>query len=113
MNRKNYLAVVAVVASLLASPAVHAAPVGALSPIHAMFGDQIKSIRFTLRNDSSTMIALKVDDKVMRLPVGKTLSLKLPIGTRIVADNDTPTHPSGSLIEEVCKEHDGATISIR
>jgi hypothetical protein len=37
----------------------------------------------------------------------------VPVGTRILANNTTPNHPAGSLITEVIKEQDGATISIR
>jgi hypothetical protein len=49
---------------------------------------------------------------VMTLDPGKPVTLKLEVGTRIVANTATPSHPAGSLIEEVIKDHDGATIVI-
>jgi hypothetical protein len=43
----------------------------------------------------------------------KPVSLNLEVGTRIVANSATPNHPVGSLIEEVIRDHNGATIIIR
>jgi hypothetical protein len=113
MNRKNLFAISLAVVTLLASPAVYAAPVGVPSSLHAMFRNQNKPVKLNLRNESSTTIELRVNDQVMTLEAGKSLDLKLPVGTRIFANNSTPTHPAGSLITEVIKEQDGATISIR
>jgi len=56
---------------------------------------------------------VKVGDKVMTLDPGKLVSLNLEVGTRIVSSSDTPNHPVGSLIEEVNKNHNGATIVLR
>jgi hypothetical protein len=39
--------------------------------------------------------------------------LNLEVGTRIVANSTTANHQAGSLIEEVIKDHNGATIIIR
>jgi hypothetical protein len=113
MKRHNRFAAVAVVAtSLLAVPAVYAAPAAISSPIHAMFS-KTKLVKLSLRNDSGTAIDVKVGDKVMTLAPGKPVDLSLPVGTRIVATTTTPNHEAGSLIEEVVSEHNGATISIR
>ena len=57
-------------------------------------------------------VDLKIGEKVVPLAPGKTVDLNLPEGTRIVADNDTPNHASGTLIEQVISSHGGATISI-
>jgi hypothetical protein len=113
MKRHNRFAVVAVVAtSLLAAPAVYAAPTAVSSPIHAMFS-KTKLVKLSLRNDSGAAMDVKVGDKVMTLAPGKPVDLSLPVGTRIVAGTATPNHEAGSLIEEVVSEHNGATISIR
>jgi hypothetical protein len=113
MNRKNLIAIVLTGASLLTVPAVYATPAGVASPVHAMFRSQTKTVKLNVRNDSSVAIELKVNDQVMTVEAGKTLDLKVPVGTRIMANNTTPNHPAGSLITEVIKEQDGATISIR
>jgi hypothetical protein len=113
MNRKNLIAIVMIGTSIITAPAVYAAPAGVHSPVPAMFRNQTKAIKLNVRNDSGTAIELKVNEQVMTLEVGKSLDLKLPVGTRILANSSTPSHPAGSLITEVIKEQDGATISIR
>ena len=113
MKRYNRFTVVALVAtSLLAAPAVYAAPAAISSPIHAMF-TKTKLVKLSIRNDSGTPMDIKIGDKVMTLAPGKPVDLTLPVGTRILAKSATPNHEAGSLIEEVISEHNGATISIR
>ncbi|MEI9978318.1 MAG: hypothetical protein WDN23_04835 [Edaphobacter sp.] len=110
----NRLTTVFIAASLLATPAVYAAPVAISSPVHAMFGKtKSNTVKLNLRNDSATPFDVKVGDKVMTLDPGKPVSLNLEVGTRIVSSSDTPNHPAGSLIEQVIKDHNGATIVIR
>jgi hypothetical protein len=109
-NRFTSVAVVAI--SLLAAPAMYAAPTSISSPVHAMFS-KTKLVKLSLRNDSSSAIDVKVGDKVMTLAPGKPVELSLPVGTRILANTATPSHEAGSVIEEVISEHNGATISIR
>jgi hypothetical protein len=114
MKRTNGLTIAIVAASLLAAPAVYAAPAGVSSPVHAMFGKtKTNTVKLNLRNDSSSPIDVKVGDKVMTLDPGKPVSLNLEVGTRIVSSSDTPSHPAGTLIEQVIKDHNGATIIIR
>jgi hypothetical protein len=113
MKRNNGLSVFAVIAtSLLAVPAIYAAPASISSPIHAMF-TKTKLVKISIRNDSGTAIDIKIGDKVVTLAPGKPVDFALPVGTRILAASATPNHEAGSLIEEVISEHNGATISIR
>jgi hypothetical protein len=113
MNRNNRFTVLALVASsLLAVPAVYAAPASISSPVHAMFS-KTKLVKITLRNDSATAIDVKVEDKVVTLAPGKPVDFSLPVGTRILANTATPNHEAGSVIEQVVSDHNGATISIR
>jgi hypothetical protein len=109
-NRLNGVTIV--VLSLLAAPAIYAAPAAISSPVHAMFS-KTKLVKLSLRNDSGTAMDVKVGDKVVTLAPGKPVDLSLPVGTRIVATTATPNHEAGSLIEEVVSEHNGVTISIR
>jgi hypothetical protein len=114
MNRLNRLTIAFVAASLLAAPAVYAAPASISSPVHAMFGKtKSNTVKLNLKNESATPLDVKVGDKVMTLDPGKLVSLNLEVGTRIVSSSDTPNHPVGSLIEEVNKNHNGATIVLR
>jgi hypothetical protein len=113
MKSLNRLIIAVVAASLLAVPAVYAAPASISSPVHAMFSKtKSTTVKLSIRNDSGTAMEVKVGDQVMTLDPGKPVTLKLEVGTRIVANTATPSHPAGSLIEEVIKDHDGATIVI-
>jgi hypothetical protein len=113
MKSLNRLIIAVVAASLLAAPAVYAAPANISSPVHAMFSKtKSTTVKLSIRNDSGTAMEVKVGDQVMTLDPGKPVTLKLEVGTRIVANTATPSHPAGSLIEEVIKDHDGATIVI-
>ena len=114
MKGLNRLTVAVVATSLLAAPAVYAAPASISSPVHAMFTKaKSTTVKLNLRNDSGSPMEVKVGDKVMTLDPGKPVTLNLEVGTRIVANTATPTHAAGSLIEEVISEHNGATIIIR
>ena len=114
MKGLNRLTIAVVASSLLAVPAVYAAPASVSSPVHAMFAkSKTSTVKLSLRNDSGSPMEVKVGDKVMTLEPGKPVSLSLEVGTRIVANSATPNHEVGSLIEEVVKDHAGATIIIR
>lgn len=114
MKHFNRLTIAVVASSLLAAPAVYAAPATVSSPIHAMFSKtKTTSVKLNLRNDSGAAMEVKVGDKVVTLDPGKPVTMNLEVGTRIVANTATPNHAAGSLIEEVISEHNGATIIIR
>jgi hypothetical protein len=113
MNSFNRLTFAVVAIFLLAAPTVYAAPASISSPVHAMFSKtKSEMVKFNLRNDSGSAMEVKVGDEVMTLVPGKPVSLKLPVGTRIVAVTATQKSAAGSIIEEVIKQHDGATIVI-
>jgi hypothetical protein len=114
MNTLTRFAVAVATVALVATPATYASPVNLSSPIHAMFGkSKISTVKFSIRNDSGSAMEVKIEDKVMTLDPGKLVDLNLPVGTRIVANTATANHPAGSLIEQVSKEHAGATIVVR
>jgi hypothetical protein len=114
MKHLNRLTIALVTTSLLAVPAVYAAPASISSPVHAMFAKtKTSTVKLNLRNDSGAPMEVKVGEKVMTLDPGKPVSLNLEVGTRIVANSATPNHAVGSLIEEVISDHNGATIIIR
>jgi hypothetical protein len=47
------------------------------------------------------------------LTAGQSVSLNLPVGTRIVANSDTLSVKAGTLITEVSKELSGAVITLK
>ncbi len=72
-----------------------------------------KTVKFSLRNDSGTAVELKVGDQVMSLDAGKTLALKVPVGTRIVRTSSAPNHAAGELLAEASKDLNNSTIAFR
>src|ERR1700757_1271836 len=114
MKGFNRLTIAVVTTSLLAAPAVYAAPASFSSPVHAMFAKaKSTTVKLSLRNDSGSAMEVMVGDKVMTLDPGKPVTLNLEVGTRILANSTTPNRRAGSLIEEVISDHNGATIIIR
>jgi hypothetical protein len=112
MKRRNPLAVVVIAATLVAPSAVFAAPSSIHAPVNAMFS-KTKTIKFTLRNDSTSPMELKVGDEVVTLEAGKSLEVKLPAGARVLANSATSLHEQGSVIAEVTDSLNGATVHIK
>jgi hypothetical protein len=117
MNRRNLIAVSVVAASLFTSQAVYAAPAATFSSMHAMFGKskttQPKTVQLTLRNDCTTARDILVGDQAMTIAPGKSVNLNLPVGTKIVANDSSATHQSGTLIAEVASYFKGNTIVLK
>ena len=110
MNRIHTLALsLAVLATIVAAPVLAVAAVPVATPIHAFFSNS-GEIRFSLRNDSAAPIDLKAGDVTMTLPVGKTLSLNLPVGTRVQTASATSTRPAGDLVAQVSPALKNTTI---
>ena len=106
------IAVAVVVAGLGAPVYVHAAPAGSDAPVHAVLAKS-KTVKLAVRNDSGVSAELKVGDQVMSLEAGKTVGLKLPVGTRIVMNSATPNHPAGELLTEVSTDLNNTTLAFK
>ena len=72
-----------------------------------------QTVKVSLRNDSSSQMQLKVGDQVMSIEAGKTVAVKVPVGTRIVMNTATSTHQAGELIAEATSELDNTTVAIK
>ena len=112
MKIRTLLATTLISSTLFVAPAIHAASMSIHSPLHAMFAKE-KTVKFELRNDSKSSVELKVGENLMTLAAGKTLSLNLPVGTRIVANSGTPSHPAGTLIAQVTKQLNDTVLSFQ
>ena len=111
MNFRNLVAASIVATSLLAaSPVVHAS--GLNTPVRAMFG-KTKTIKLTLMNDSGSPMEVKAGDDVIKLEVGKPVTVNLPAGTRVVSNTTTENSQAGTLIAEISSSLSGATIHIK
>ena len=111
MKRLNSLAVTVVAISLLAPSAVFAAPASS-TPANAMFA-KTKTIHFKLLNDSSSPMEFKVGDNIVKLDAGKSLTVNLPVGARVLCSSATPLHESGSVIAEVTNSLNGAIVHVK
>ena len=110
MKILSAVAAAILVASLGAAPAVYAASSNV--PTRVAFV-KTKTVKFALRNDSSSPMELKVGDQVMSLDPGKTIALKLDVGTRIVFNAATPKHPAGELIAQATTDLADTTVAIK
>jgi hypothetical protein len=112
MKRLNSLAATVVIISLLTPAAAFAAPRNTPAPANAMFA-KTKTIHFKLLNDSNSAMEFKVGDDIIKLDAGKSLSVNLPVGARILCSSTTPLHQSGSVIAEVTNSLDGAIVHVK
>ena len=104
------VAVAITVAGLSASPAVYAASSNV--PTQVSYA-KTKTVKFALRNASGSPLELKVGDQVMSLDPGKTIAVKLDVGTRIVVNAATPKHQAGELIAEASTDLADTTVAIK
>ncbi len=110
MKLRFAVALAVIVAGLGKPVVVHAAPANSDAPVVLAKG---KIVKFALRNDSGVSVELKVGDQVMTLDVGKTVSLKLPVGTRIIVNTPTSNHQPGELLAEASTYFSNSTLAIK
>jgi hypothetical protein len=106
------VAIAVAIVGLGAAPAVCAVSSNVPSPGHAMFAKS-KTVKVALRNDSGSPLELKVGDEIVSLDAGKSVALKLAVGTRIVVNAATDKHTAGELLAEVSAALDNTTLTIR
>lgn len=98
-------------AVLLAGETVHAAP-RAASDVQTRVSNG-KLVKFDLRNDSKETLKIKAGDQEMTLVPGKTVHVKLPAGTALVAEETTPDFAAGSVLATVSTDLSNATIALK
>jgi hypothetical protein len=97
MNR-SILTTMALGTALLCSGAAFAAAPSvptATTPIY------IHRVHFDLRNDTMQVITVQAGVQQFTVAPGKSMSVKLPIGTNLVAENSTPNRAAGTLLVQV------------
>jgi hypothetical protein len=109
--RSVFIAAVTVVC-MGASTAVYARTADTPTLTYVGF-TKTKTVTLNLRNDSGAAMELKVGDSLMTIDNGKTVKVKLPVGTRIITNTATATRKAGSLVEEVSNDLNDATITLR
>jgi hypothetical protein len=100
-----------VVAGLSVPAAVYAAPANRNVPMQVSFS-KTKTVKLALKNASNTAMELKVGDKVVSLDPGKTIALKVDVGTRIEMNAAAGKHQPGELLAEATSDLDNTTLTI-
>ncbi|WP_158792912.1 hypothetical protein [Granulicella sp. L60] len=109
MNQPIYIILMSFV--LLGSSTANAAPSRIIPPLAQMF-KRSRNVKFAIINKTASPIEIMVGDTPKTLKPGELVSFDLPVGTRIIAKTASNHIAAGDLIEEVNKEHEGATVAI-
>jgi hypothetical protein len=112
MRIRSVFPIAIVVAGFMASAAVYAAPTNLPPPVRVAYS-KTQTVKVALRNDSGAQMQLKVGEQVVSIDAGKTVAVKVPVGTRIVINAATPTHQAGELIAEATTALNNATVAIK
>jgi hypothetical protein len=112
MNRRSVMGVMVMAASLVSAQAVYAAPTAVRVPVNAIYSN-VKMVKFTLRNDSSAPLKVKVGDNEMTLQPGAPVSVSLSVGQQIVAVETTAANKAGDVLATAIVGLSGATVSVR
>jgi hypothetical protein len=96
----------------LSSGAMDAAPAAGNGPLHAVLNVG-KTIKFSLRNDTKVSMKVMAGETEITLAPGKSVSVKLATGTKIVSEQATETVPAGSVLTVVTNALDDATLAIK
>ena len=111
MRIKFVTAAAVVVAGLSVPAAVYAAPANRNVPMQVSFSKS-KTVKVALHNNSGTAMQLKVGDAIVSLDAGKTVAMKIAVGTRIEVNATTPKHQAGELLAEATSDLDNTTLNI-
>jgi len=111
MNRKSVMGVMVMAAVLVSTQAVYAAPTAVHSPVNAVYV-KIKMVKFSLRNDTSAPLKLKIGDNVVTLQPGTPVDVKVPDGQQIIAVETTANYAAGSVVATAAEQLDGTTVAI-
>ena len=102
----------ALVASLFAGEAVYAQPAAFHAPVNAMFS-HVKTVSFSMRNDTKTSIKVKAGDKEMTLDPGKAQDVKLALGEKVVAVEAAGNYQAGAVLAVASSQLSDTTIVLR
>jgi hypothetical protein len=111
MRIKLVTAAVVVAVGLSVPAAVYAAPANRNVPTQVSFS-KTKTVKLALKNASGTAMQLKVGDQIVSLDAGKTVALKVAVGTRIEMNAAAGKHQAGELLAEATSDLDNTTLTI-
>ena len=109
MNVRTVVTAMVLGASILTGEAMYATPVAVYAPVNAMFGN-VKTVKFSLHNNSKEVVKVKAGDTEMTLQPGKTVDVKLPLGTKVVAETESKNHHVGDVVATATQDLTYATV---
>ena len=112
MNRKIVALAMAISLSPLAAQPLFAAPVAASAKNSVDKPIKVKTVSFSLRNDSAASVTIQAGDQQFTVESGKTASMKLAIGVQVIAVNGTTHIAAGSVVTQVSTTLQGNTLAI-
>ena len=71
---------------------------------------KVKTVNFSLRNDSKMEMKVKVGENVIILQPGKAVPVKIPIGEEVVAVDASSNFPAGTVLAVAGSQLSDATI---
>jgi hypothetical protein len=111
ISRSSLFAVTLAAATLLTAPVVHAAVDYTTVSGHPM-SSKTKNVQLLLRNDTGVAIELQAGETIINIAPGKTVTVKLPEGTRLVDETATAHHNVGDVLVQVSSRLSGTTVVI-
>jgi hypothetical protein len=90
---------------------VYAAPANRNAPMQVSFSKG-KTVKLALKNASDAAMQLKVGDRIVSLDPGKTVALKVEVGTRIEVGATSGKHQAGELLAEATSDLNNTTLTI-
>ena len=97
--------------SAFAAQPLLASPVALNLGIHAKLNN-VKMVKFQLRNDSKQDLTIKAGDQQVIVKAGQTTGFKVAMGADISTVNATPNHAAGSSLATADNTLSGNTLVI-
>lgn len=111
MNRRFAATAMVVAASIFTTGVSFAAPVAAKTPVYASSG-KARMVSFSLHNATSSPIKVKAGDAEIILQPGSVTAMKLPTGTKVVAEESTDKYKAGDVLAEAIPDLSSATVTL-
>jgi hypothetical protein len=109
MDFRNLVTAMVLGASMLTGEGMYASPVAVRVPVDAMFGN-VKTVKFSLHNNTADVVKVKVGDTERTLAPGKTVDLKLPVGAKVVAETESKNYHVGDVVATATQDLTYATV---
>ena len=107
---KRMIATMVLAASALTGAALHASTPNNTFTVAAP--SHQKLVSFQIRNASPGPLTVKAGDTEMTLAPGKSVAVKLPVGTEITSLTASAHHPLGTVLTVVSSAIADATVTV-